>query len=270
MLREGYANNGNVKIFYRYLRKTGRPCLVFLHGGSGSISSSFLQEAFFSKMPYSLLFVDMRGHGKSDRGFNKDFFRIHNFSNDVKAVMDKLGLKKATVIAHCFGSFVAQDFACKFPQCVERMVLINSAAEPMDNVLLKFPVSLFFKIVGLIPYNGKKGYADYSKHVGSANISIRRIKDDVKFCGTKTWAEVVLQSFSFKTHLDRCPFNKPALVMHGKADMIVNPSQGTKLHNLLPKSDFVLLDTNHVSVFNCAPAVNSEIIKFLKKPTSAF
>src|SRR3989338_10364946 len=111
MLREGYANGKDgVRIHYRLLRQKG-PWLVFLHGGTGTSASLLQQEEYFSKTGFSVLFIDFRGHGKSDRGRGKDFFRSENLVSDVFRVTEALSIPNAVLIGHCVGSFVAQEFA---------------------------------------------------------------------------------------------------------------------------------------------------------------
>src|SRR3989338_9080504 len=123
---EGYVSGPEgVKIYYTLLRK-GLPWLVFLHGGTGSMSALFKLKNFFSNKGFSLLFVDLRAHGNSDRGDGPGFYRIENFANDLDAVLGKLGIKSAVVIGHCFGGFVAQEFAARFPDRIQKLILLSS------------------------------------------------------------------------------------------------------------------------------------------------
>lgn len=264
MLKEGDAiSEDGTRIFYRYLKKKG-PWLVFIHGGGGSVSSWFQQERFFSRKKYSLLFVDLRGHGKSGRGSGRGFFSVRKCAADIKAVMDRLGIRKAVIIGHCFGSFVAQQLAHDHPLKIERLILINSGSESLGNSLPDFLTKLFlgalFFLLRVIPYQGIKGHADYSKYVGSWDISLRRIFADIKYCGFATYSAMGLSSLFFKSPLSSTKIK--SLCVYGKRDIVISYKRAVELAARI-KGELVLIDTNHVAVFNAANEVNQAIEKFL-------
>lgn len=260
--QEGYAvSRGGVKIYYKLLRQ-GLPWLVFLHGGTGSMSAMFLQERFFSKKKFSLLFIDLRGHGYSDRGSGSEFFRIDNCAADIDAVLEKLKIGKTTIIGHCFGSFVAQQFAKDYPKKVQKLILINSATRIVKLGVFKAILDVFFMLVKLIPYDGRMGHGDYSRIINTFDISPKRFLTDVKYCGIETYSQVMLASLNFTSPLEG--FVKPTLLVHGKKDILVPAKRSVELSKLLRKDVLVLLETNHVSVLNDAEGVNRAILDFVK------
>ncbi|MBI2580540.1 alpha/beta hydrolase [Candidatus Woesearchaeota archaeon] len=261
MWQDGYARGRDgVKIYYKFLRK-GLPWLVFLHGGTGSMSAMFLQERFFSKKRFSLLFIDLRGHGYSSRGSGSEFFRLGNFAADVEAVLKKLRISKAVIIGHCFGSFVAQQFAKDFPEKVQKLILINSATRIVKLAWLKAILDGFFRFVRLIPYGGRNGHGDYSTIINTFDISPKRLLTDVRYCGVETYSHVMLESLNFSSPLEG--FSKPTLLIHGKKDILVLAKRGVELSRMLRNARLVLLDTNHVSVLNDAEGVNKAILNFV-------
>uniref|UniRef100_A0AC35UC76 AB hydrolase-1 domain-containing protein n=1 Tax=Rhabditophanes sp. KR3021 TaxID=114890 RepID=A0AC35UC76_9BILA len=46
-------------------------------------------------------------------------------TNDIKEVIDKLGVKKASVIGHDWGSIVAWSFGIYYPEMVEKLVIMD-------------------------------------------------------------------------------------------------------------------------------------------------
>ncbi len=98
--------------------------VVLLHGYSDSWFS-FSRILPLLSDRYRLIALDQRGHGCSDRpegGYGMDAL-----ADDAVAVMDALGIERATVLGHSLGSFVAQQVAARHPERVESLVLIGSA-----------------------------------------------------------------------------------------------------------------------------------------------
>lgn len=72
-----------------------------------------------------LIYYDHRWNGQSERTGEPDHAMWHA---DAAALLDHLGLERATVYGHSYGAWLAQGFAARYPQRVRRLVL--SAASP--------------------------------------------------------------------------------------------------------------------------------------------
>ncbi|HIG98804.1 TPA: alpha/beta hydrolase [Candidatus Woesearchaeota archaeon] len=225
------------------------------------MSALFKLKNFFSNKGFSLLFVDLRAHGNSDRGDGPGFYRIENFANDLDAVLGKLGIKSAVVIGHCFGGFVAQEFAARFPDRIQKLILLSSGDGGRRNRLLKAILEIFFRAIMLIPYNGRKGHGDYTMIINTFDISIRRFLMDVKYCGFETYSRVMLASLNFKSPLEG--FGKPTLLVHGKHDILIPAKRSVELSGMLKNAKLVLLNTNHVIVLNDHENTNKAIFEFV-------
>lgn len=263
MFTEEYVTTEDgVRIFCRVQREAGRPWLVFLHGGGGSLSSWYQEEAFFSNKTYSLMFIDMRGHGNSDKGSTRGFFALGNFSRDLATVLKRFGIKKATIIGHCFGSVVTQQFCSDYPGMVNRIVLINSGKEPFKGIWRKLIPVLFCAFVYCLPFRGVKGHANYSKFVGSYDIHVQRFFTDLYYAGRLTCSSTYRITTYFRSHVKK--FSKPALLIHGRDDIIVPYKNSFELQQVFTNSTVKILNTNHLSVYNDGPAVSRTIFEFLE------
>lgn len=73
---------------------------------------------------------DLRGHGGSDRPGE---YGLGLLSEDLRCLLDELGLHRVILIGHSFGSAVASVFAGEHPERVERLVLEETVALlPLD------------------------------------------------------------------------------------------------------------------------------------------
>ncbi|MDH6250941.1 pimeloyl-ACP methyl ester carboxylesterase [Chryseobacterium sp. H1D6B] len=113
----------------------GEP-LVLLHGNSGSIQDFYQEIPELSKY-YKVIAVDARGQGKSTDTSKKDFtYKI--FADDVKALVDDLGLKKVSIMGWSDGGNTGLEFALKYPEILNKLITIgaNIFPEGVDSVLL--------------------------------------------------------------------------------------------------------------------------------------
>ena len=139
-MRLRYAEQGDPK---------GTP-VILLHG-YGDSSFSYSRVLPLMSANYRIFALDQRGHGDSDRPASG--YKLSDFAADVVAFMDAKNLKKAIVVGHSMGSFVAQQVAVTEPDRVEKLVLIGSATTARNAVVfdlqkavnkLKDPVSRDF------------------------------------------------------------------------------------------------------------------------------
>ncbi|WP_369204336.1 alpha/beta fold hydrolase [Streptomyces sp. PU-14G] len=68
---------------------------------------------------------DLRGHGGSDR---TGCYAMANFVADLRGFLDALGIGRAILVGHSFGSVVAYLFAAEHPKRVDRLVLEETGA----------------------------------------------------------------------------------------------------------------------------------------------
>jgi len=121
-----YALRGDVR--------AGSP-VVLLHGFADSWQSF---DLVLQALPENIavLAPDLRGHGDSDRP--SDGYAMADHAADVAALMETLGVSRATVAGHSMGSFAAQALAAAHPEKVEKLVLMASAPAANTPVILEF------------------------------------------------------------------------------------------------------------------------------------
>ncbi len=118
----GYASSGDVNI--HYVTKGEGPLVVLMHGFPDFWYSWRNQMPEWSKH-FQVVAIDQRGYNKSDQPEGVDEYKVDKLVDDVKAVIEHFGAKKATVVGHDWGGFVAWSFAMKYPEQLERLVVLN-------------------------------------------------------------------------------------------------------------------------------------------------
>jgi pimeloyl-ACP methyl ester carboxylesterase len=103
-----------------------KPTLVLLHGGPGYDHSGF--KPLFSRLAdlAQIVYVDHRGHGRSDRRPPAEW-TLDTFADDVVRLCDALGLVKPVVLGQSFGGFVAQRYLARHPAHPAKVILSSTS-----------------------------------------------------------------------------------------------------------------------------------------------
>ncbi|MBZ8138516.1 prolyl aminopeptidase [Rubrivivax gelatinosus] len=103
-----------------------KPTLLLLHGGPGFDHASF--KPLFSRLAdlAQIVYVDHRGHGRSDRR-PADEWTLDTFADDVVRLCDALGVERPIVLGQSFGGFVAQRYLARHPGHPAKVILSSTA-----------------------------------------------------------------------------------------------------------------------------------------------
>lgn len=112
---------GNVSICCRCYG-TGERVVVLLHG-NGEDYRCFDRQLDLFAQSYRVLAIDSRGHGSSGMG---EPFSLRAMADDVKTVLDALGIPKASLIGFSDGGNVALYFALRYPSRLEKLVVAGA------------------------------------------------------------------------------------------------------------------------------------------------
>src|SRR6187401_2757685 len=101
---------------------TGTPELVLVHCWSCDRHVWDGVAPRFSKS-YRVVTLDLAGHGESGR--KRKEWTIEAYAEDVKAVVEGLGIKRAILIGHSMGALVALEAAKRLPGRVVGIVPVD-------------------------------------------------------------------------------------------------------------------------------------------------
>ena len=119
-----FINVRDIDIYYE-LRGAG-PRLMLISGTGGDLRKK--PNAF--DMPiaerFELLAYDQRGLGQSSCPDIE--YTMADYADDAAALLDAVGWASCAIMGISFGGMVAQEFAIRYPQMVERIVLACSSS----------------------------------------------------------------------------------------------------------------------------------------------
>ena len=278
-MTEQYAEVNGIKICYE-IAGEGEP-LLLVHGFGAKKENWIATFPELSKH-FKVIRFDNRGAGRSDRP--KGDYTMELFADDISSLMDFLDIKKANIIGWSLGGMIVQNFVLKYPEKVNKMILINSNHGFPDE-----SGPIVYKNMRLDEQKSKK--VDHVKAWWDSTRTSYHIKfrKEMEANPSKKWyglwsaeeriaesiinpataEDIEMQAAALKTHNT---FNRlktiqnPSLILAASHDRLTPRSSMEEIHNQLPNSKFIVIDkAGHSSPLEKAPEVNQAIIDFLKE-----
>lgn len=125
------AIDDSVSLYY-HLKGEGLP-IVFIHPFVMNHAVFKHQEKLAEK--YKVIFYDLAGHGLSSEG--KVSLSIDLLAEDLRKLLDKIGIEKVVLCAYSHGGTIAQEFALKYPERTIALIMSGGYSE-LNNFSPKF------------------------------------------------------------------------------------------------------------------------------------
>ncbi len=103
---------------------TAKPTVVFIHGVLNDHSVWILQSRYLANHGWNVLAIDLPGHCKSEGVAPKSVEEAATF---IEALLDAVGIDKAALIGHSWGSLIALEAASKLKERITHLVLVGTA-----------------------------------------------------------------------------------------------------------------------------------------------
>ncbi len=205
------------------------PTIVFLHGSGANRTVWALPARYFAHHGYSVLAVDLPGHGRST---GEPLPAIADMAEWLVAVLDAAGVAKASLVGHSMGSLVALECAVRHPDRVRSLALLGAAAEmPVSDALLSADDDLAARLI-VSWGHGDAGHVGGQKSPGSwvmgaALQLLREAQPGVIHTD-------LAASNGYSAREEVPSVKMPVLVICGERDRMTRASAGRDLAQLLP------------------------------------
>lgn len=222
---------GGYHLYYRELGvETSQPPVVVLHGGPGHSCLSFKKSFDFLAADYRLIYYDQRGSGNSQTKPQPADYSIEKLVEELESLRKEIiQAEKIIVIGHSFGGALAQRYALRYPQHVQKMILVGSIRinNGLNNHLLwkVFGPALYSTALGFPPISSQAADNWFTKKSNDKD-SIARLYDksrgdilentgSVSFA---TWRELSLSLAGSAYHDEFSRLQTETLFIYGAAD----------------------------------------------------
>ena len=233
--------------------------ILMMHGSGLTHIVWSLHEQFYVSQGFNVLSVDIPGHGNSE---GPALTSIEKISDWVKALMLKIGLKKIIIIGHSQGTLVGIDFASRYPELTEKIVLVaGSNKMPVNQDLIDLAEAGDEKAVLLMMkwgYEGAKAFIGgnpVKKIVNSARDIRETLAVDLKACSNYKDGENALKKI-----------NCPTLCIFGDLDKMVPIKVGLEMAKKIKNSETKIInDCGHMIIFEKAFEMRKLVKEFIIK-----
>ena len=233
--------------------------ILLIHGSGLTHIVWSLHEQFYSSQGFNVLSVDIPGHGNSEGPSLKS---IEEISNWIKSLMLKLNIKKIILVGHSQGGLVCIDFASRYSELVEKIVLVaNSYKMPVNQDLIDLAESGDEKAVLLMMkwgYEGSKAFIGgnpVKKIVNSARDIREILAVDLNACNNYKDGENAIKKI-----------NCPTLCIFGDLDKMCPSKVGIKMAEKIKNSETkIISDCGHMIIFEKAFEMRKLVKEFIIK-----
>ena len=119
-----YMRVNGVKLHYVEAGDPDKPLMLFIHGFPEFWFSWRHQIRHFKKN-YRVVAMDTRGYNLSEKPAGIAEYTLDNLVEDVKGLVEGLGVSKVTLVAHDWGAAIAWNMAAVYPEMLENLIICN-------------------------------------------------------------------------------------------------------------------------------------------------
>jgi pimeloyl-ACP methyl ester carboxylesterase len=262
----------------RFVRKGSGPAIVLLHGFASSIYT-WKDVLPVLARDHDVMALDLPGFGQSDCPPDVSF---DEYPGVVLGLLDRLGLRRATLVGNSMGGAVAVVVAAEKPDRVERLVLVDAAGFNLEEKNRPWPL----RVVGSAPVAAVLDRMPLRRLLVEA--SLRQVFFDHALVtgdrvdeylepllrpGAPRAIRSLLASRSLRPDAVQrllAEVRAPALILWGREDAWIPVSQADRFAEALPGSRLFVLDrSGHMPQEERPAEVARRIEEFLAAPEAA-
>jgi proline iminopeptidase len=249
-----FASTSDADLFYERVG-SGPPMLV-MHGTG--FDHQYVRRGLDPLADsVELIYYDHRGNGRSPTPLNWDAVTHESWAADADALRNRIGFEQVLLFGHCYGGYLAQEYALRYPERVAGLILcatapaFDHAEAALANARSRGTPEQFELLLGGLthPIPSTENFGDLFRAVLPLYFhSPDRSEDTAIFEGT-VWSAAAfnhsffrcLPHFSVVERLGE--IGVPTLILSGDDDWIMplNPA-AERLHAGIPHSELVVFE----------------------------
>ena len=230
-----------------------------MHGSGLTHIVWSLHEQFYVSQGFNVLSIDLPGHGNSEGPSLKS---IEEISDWIKQLMNKANISKINFIGHSQGCLVGIDFASRYSNLIDKLVLVAGSYKlPVNQDLIDLAEAGDEKSVLLMMkwgYEGSKAFIGGNpvKKIINSSREIREILAvDLNACNNYKNGKESLEKINCST-----------LCIFGDLDKMVPLEVGTKMAAMIKNSQKKIINNcGHMIIFEKAFEMRKLVKDFLTR-----
>jgi 2-succinyl-6-hydroxy-2,4-cyclohexadiene-1-carboxylate synthase len=134
--------------------------LVLLHGFTGA-ASTWKPFCPIWGQHSDLVMVDLIGHGETESPGDMERYDIKEAANDIKVLLDQLGIEKADLLGYSMGGRTAITFASLYPERVRKLILESTTPGLKTSEEREARIQKDHKLAARIEREGVEKFIDF-------------------------------------------------------------------------------------------------------------
>jgi non-heme chloroperoxidase len=267
MIESSAARFANIRVatgprlhYAEYGDADGEP-VVFLHGWP---DSWFSFSRVLPLLPRSLraIAVDQRGFGDSDRP--ESGYSIPELAADAIAFLDALDIKRAALVGHSFGSFVARQAAIAQPQRVSALILIGTGISTTTPATSELKTALQ-NLPDPIPEEFAREFQASTVYRALPADFFERIVAESLKLPPCLWRLAIDRLLDYDDAEQLARIETPTLLLWGEHDALFSRSAQDRFMTALPAARLTIFqDTGHCPNWERPEQVAADVHNFLR------
>lgn len=244
-----------------YLKEGAGPAVALIHS-LGLSAQMWREQVAALKGRYTVVAVDARGHGGSSANGECS---VAAMAQDLKAVLDHLGISQCHLVGISSGGPVALAFASQWPGAVKSLVLADTSAKPVEGSKERVEAT-----AEAIAYVSMEEFGtQYAAETLLPSTSLD-VQDELAGVIAKVNPKVYIQSMRSAVLGDFSALltsvKAPTLVLIGEEDLIAPRSESDFLVEKIPNATLTVVPAaGHLSAIDNPGAFNEAIGQFLDR-----
>tara|TARA_B100000614_G_C14464439_1_gene459856 strand:- start:226 stop:1008 length:783 start_codon:yes stop_codon:yes gene_type:complete len=246
--------------FYVLNQKEQSIPIVFIHGVGLTYEIWQPQLDFFKN--YSTLAYDILGHGKSS--LDKQNISFDDFSDQLVKLIDELNFKKIHLIGFSIGSLIARNFATKFNDRLQSLVLLGSIYKRTEQQqkIVNERFNQAKRDLKLSKLALKRWFTD--KYLENNPDTYDKISSILSSNNMENFIKVYDLFVNHKNDEDFEKITVNTLIMTGEYDIGSTIEMSQQLNKIIKNSQLqIIKNGKHLCGIECADDVNLTIKNFI-------
>lgn len=265
----GYAEVNGTKLYYE-VAGSGDP-IVLIHGNAGDRRHYDGQFEVFAKS-HKVIRYDVRGFGKSALPVQGESYSHHD---DLKALLEYLGISKSHIAGYSMGCGFAIDFALAYPEMSSSIIAVGPWVGGYNSPAVEELVKDLGKVTSILKESGTRAAAEHFINAPCFNPHMisSQVKDRITEMG---------YDYSFWQWINKDPrryldppaaqqlhrIGVPTLIITAEYDIVACREIADLLELKIPNAKKVdIADATHFMLMEKPAEFNKIVLDFLSKIT---
>ena len=239
----------------------GAEPILFLHGWP---DSWFTYSRVLPLLPSTRrgLAIDQRGFGESDHPDSS--YAIAELAADAVAFLDALGIERATLVGHSYGSFIARRIAITRPERVDHLILIGTGFTSTNPVISELQAALV-DLPDPIPVEFARDFqASTAYQPLPADFFQRLVAESLKI-PARLWRPMIDRLAEYDDAEELRRIAAPTLLLWGDKDALFSRAEQDRFLAAQPRARIkVYEETGHCPNWERPEDVAADILAFLE------